>query len=296
MDLTPQVRVAGSEDVTAPSTQNTANVDTETTLAPGAIEESQADQTQDITLPDAELNEAESQPTEEPQPAEKKPIHFLDFLASPIIELVIGSGDNRTTMTAHQNLLLESPALAEKVKAFGDGPRKIELPDDDVEAFGCFLQYQYTHDYSTPDCATTQTDSVGDRPDNSGEQLLKHARVYTLAGKLGIPALRSLAHSKIHRIDSTSLGELTYARYVYANTPADDTTIRKPVSSFWGSRSHVLRHETGAEFKKLCLDVPEFCYDVLSHVLDQKEKRAHDKVEAESGTRGSARKRLRSGL
>jgi hypothetical protein len=32
--------------------------------------------------------------------------------------------------------------------------------------------------------------------DESGEQLLKHARVYTLAGKFGVDALKALALSK----------------------------------------------------------------------------------------------------
>jgi regulator of PEP synthase PpsR (kinase-PPPase family) len=120
--------------------------------------------------------------------------------------------------------------------------------------------------------------------------------VYTLAEKLGIPTLKSLAHSKIHRINSTSRGELEYARYVYANTKSDDVTIRKPVSNFWGRRSHILRHEVEEEFRQLCLDVPQFCFDVLSVVLDQGEKRAQNAAETEFAVRGSGRKRLRSDL
>lgn len=163
--------------------------------------------------------------------------------------------------------------------------RRISLPDENVEAFGCFLQFQYTRNYSQ-DAAM----------DDSGEQLLKHARVYTLAEKLGIPDLKSLAHSKIHQIDSTSSGEIIYARYVYTHTPPDDTTIRRPIAAFWASRSHFLRHESEEEFKKLCLEVPEFCFDVLSLVLDQKEKRAQDKTEATDPGNRSGRKRLRIGI
>lgn len=111
-----------------------------------------------------------------------------------------------------------------------------------------------------------------------------------------MPALKTLAHSKIHRINSTSRGEIAYARYVYTNTPSDDITIRKPVASFWAQRSHVLRHEADEDFKKLCIEVPEFSWDVLTLVLDWKEKRSQDRAEAESGAKGSSRKRLRSGL
>ncbi|OJJ01014.1 hypothetical protein ASPVEDRAFT_605160 [Aspergillus versicolor CBS 583.65] len=278
MDSAPQVQVGGTEDAVR-STQTL--VDAEMTPAPSAGNDGQTEQTQGVSLPDA-------QPTEEPQPP--KLLHFLDFLTSPIVELIVGSDDKKTAMTAHQSLLLESPLLSEQVKAFGEGPRRVELPYEDVEAFGYFLQYQYTRDYAPSQPQTA------DGADDTGEQLLKHARVYTLAEKLGIPALKSLAHSKIHRINSTSRGELAYARYVYANTAPDDITIRKPVSNFWGMRSHVLRHEAAEDFKQLCLDVPQFCFDVLTVVLDQKEKRAQDRAETESGVKGSGRKRLRSGL
>ncbi|KAL4781922.1 hypothetical protein BJX76DRAFT_307814 [Aspergillus varians] len=285
MELTPQVQVSGTDDAVR---SRQTPVDTEMIPAPSAGNNGQAEQTQDVSLPDAQPAGAESQPAEDPQLP--KVVPFLDFLTSPIVELIIGSGDKKTTMTAHQSLLLESPLLSERVKAFGDGPRRIELPDDDVDAFGYFLQYQYTRDY-----APSQPQAA-DGADDTGEQLLNHARVYTLAGKLGIPALKSLAHSKIHRIDSTSRGELAYARYVYANTASTDVTIRKPVSNFWGMRSHILRHEAEEDFKQLCLDVPQFCFDVLSVVLDQREKRAQDRAEAESGVKGSGRKRIRSGL
>lgn len=84
-----------------------------------------------------------------------------------------------------------------------------------MDAFGCFLQFQYTRDYTSK---PTEGQDAKDS-DDSGEQLLKHARVYTLAEKLGIPALKLLAHTKIHRVNSTPRGEIEYARYVYTHTP-----------------------------------------------------------------------------
>jgi hypothetical protein len=35
---------------------------------------------------------------------------------------------------------------------------------------------------------------------------------------------------------------------------------------------HVLRHEAEDEFKSMVLEFPQFAYDILSIVLDQKEK------------------------
>lgn len=100
--------------------------------------------------------------------------------------------------------------------------------------------------------------------DMTGDQLLKHAKVYTLAEKFGLPDLKSLASSKIHCVNSTAKGEIAYARYVYEFTPKEDTTIRTPVAAFWAARSHTLRSEAEEEFRSLCLKFPQFGYDVLS--------------------------------
>jgi hypothetical protein len=45
------------------------------------------------------------------------------FLTSPIVEIVVGKGDDETVMTAHQSLLMEAPLLAEFVNNFeASGP------------------------------------------------------------------------------------------------------------------------------------------------------------------------------
>ena len=109
---------------------------------------------------------------------------------------------------------------------------------------------------------------------------------------LAIQDLRHLAHSKIHRIESTAKAEVQYARFVYSSTPSDDWTIRRPIVHFWASRSHLLRHEPDIDFKKMCLDFPQFGFDVLSVVLDMKE-RGKDKEHKDTPGERSARKRQR---
>lgn len=222
---------------------------------------------------------------------------FLDYLKSPIVRLVIGSGDEETTITAHSAILERSPYFGDAIAGLSPDKLQINFPDESLDAFGCFLQYQYTGEYfprrlaSVPD--GLEPDPSLPAVDDTGSHLLKHARVYTLAEKLGLPELKTLAHSKIHRINSTAVGEIAYARYVYANTPADDVTIRKPVAAFWATRSHVLRHEAESEFKAMCLEYPQFGFDVLSLVLDQRERRAREREE--DGTPGGSkgRKRMR---
>lgn len=225
---------------------------------------------------------------------------FLDYLRSPIVELMIGSGDEATLLTAHQALLTQSPYFAEKLaERLADQPgasQRLALPEESLDAVGCFLQYQYTGEYFPRRIATNpdglETDPSVPPVDDTGAQLLKHARVYTFAEKLGMPELKTLAHSKIHRINSTAVGEIAYARYVYGNTPPNDVTIRKPVAAFWATRSHVLRHEAEEEFRKMCLEYPQFGFDVLSLVLDQREKRSAAREE-ETPMKGSTRKRMR---
>lgn len=136
-----------------------------------------------------------------------------------------------------------------------------------MDAVGCFLEYLYTGDYfpkKVPGQRTLETDPSIPKVDESGEQLLKHARVYTLAEKFQVPNLRTLASSKIHCVNSTAKGEIAYARYVYAYTSEADSTVRAPVANFWANRSHTLRAEAEPEFKALCLEYPQFGYDVLS--------------------------------
>ncbi|KIW20407.1 hypothetical protein PV08_00982 [Exophiala spinifera] len=222
---------------------------------------------------------------------------FLEYLKSPIVELVVGAGDEQTTLTAHKAMLTQSPYFSNLLATMDDDQLVLELPDESLDAVGCFLQYQYTGEYfprRLPNSAEgLERDPSVPAVDDNGAQLLRHARVYTLAQKLGMPELKTLAHSKIHRIDSTAVGEIAYARYVYGNTPAADTTIRKPVAAFWATRSHVLRHEAEAEFKAMCLEYPQFGFDVLSLVLDQREKRARERDEEGTPGGGKGRKRMR---
>ncbi|PFH63189.1 hypothetical protein XA68_16628 [Ophiocordyceps unilateralis] len=228
-------------------------------------------------------------------------VSFVSYLTSPIVSLLVGKGDDQMILSAHQALLEKSPYLNMRCLEFvSDGsPRQIELPDDDVDAVGCFLEFQYTGEYFPKKLAgqrSLESDPTIPAVDDAGDQLLKHARIYTLADKLGIEALKSLAISKIHCVNSTAKGEIVYARYVYAHTSSDDTTVRAPVASFWATRSHMLRSEAEDEFKALCLEYPQFGYDVLTRVLDEKlRKERSEKMHPATASSGRKRARHSSG-
>ncbi|KAK3295327.1 uncharacterized protein B0H64DRAFT_144393 [Chaetomium fimeti] len=224
-------------------------------------------------------------------------VSFLQYLSSPVVTLLIGTGDKETILTAHQGLLVQSPYFADACAEFADdgSPRQIELPGEDLDAMGCFLEFLYTNDYfpkKVPGQRTLEKDASIPDVDMTGDQLLKHAKVYTLAEKFGLTDLKNLASSKIHCVNSTAKGEIAYARYVYEYTSREDTSIRVPVANFWATRSHTLRAEAEEEFRTLCLEFPQFGYDVLTRVLDEKLKRERNE-KMHPGAPGSARKRPR---
>ncbi|KJR88094.1 uncharacterized protein SPSK_07732 [Sporothrix schenckii 1099-18] len=251
---------------------------------------------------------AASEDVREPTPVPTR-TPFASYLSSRVVTLVVGGGEGEETketmeLTAHQDLLTKSPYFAKLCADLGDD-RTITLPDQNLDAVGCFLEYLYTGDYFPRKLAghahALEEDPTVPAVDETGAQLLKHARVYTLAEVLGMAELQTFASSKIHCVQSTAQGEIAYARYVYACTKADDTTVRHPVAKFWATRSHTLRAEAEAEFQALCLEHPQFAYDVLTRVLDEKLRRERDDKKYTSVSLsspqpggGSGRKRARN--
>lgn len=226
---------------------------------------------------------------------------YVDFLSSPIVELHIGQGEEKTVLTAHQAQLVKSPWMQEACAQFAPDAvtRVIELPDDPLDAVACFLEYLYTNEYFPQKIPhrgehfKLVSDPTLPETDTTGEQLLKHARVYVLAGKMGMDKLKELAHSKVHCVKSSAKGEIAYARYVYATTSAEDETIRKPVASFWAHRSHVLRAEAETEFRQMCLEFPQFSFDVITRLLDEKAKNEAREKPSSGTPAASSRKRQR---
>ena len=86
---------------------------------------------------------------------------------------------------------MQSPFFAEAISPDSAKPnRKIKLKDDDLEATSCFLEYLYTGEYfphKDAEGRNLEHDPTAPSVDGSGAQLLKHAKVYTLAEKLGMP-------------------------------------------------------------------------------------------------------------
>ncbi|KAG9243112.1 hypothetical protein BJ878DRAFT_568741 [Calycina marina] len=207
------------------------------------------------TTPDDRYNLPFQDDTVEDAPAR---VTYIDFLKSPVIGLLVGQ---------------------DACAKFSDdvSERRIDLIEADLDAISG------SHNFERD----THTLTV----DETGDQLPKHARVYTLGENLQLPVLKALASSKIHLVNSTARGEIAYARYIYAHTAKNDDSIRAPVAKFWATRSHTLRSEAEDEFRSMCLKFPQFGYDVLTLVLDEKLKR--ERNEKTHPTPASSRKRPR---
>ncbi|OAA71820.1 BTB/POZ fold domain containing protein [Akanthomyces lecanii RCEF 1005] len=285
-----------TESMSARDDASTVEIEIGTTGAAGGDVEMEGAAAGDETpyekgpVEDAETSVIQEDPVAETRPS------FIEYLSSPVVTLLVGQ-DAQTVLTAHQALLSKSPYFAQVCQAFiEDGSaRSIELPEEDYNAMGSFLEFLYTGEYfprKVPGQRVLEHDPSAPGIDDSGDHLLRHARIYTLAEKFGMELLKKLASSKIHCINSTARGELVYARYVYANTAPDDAAVRAPIASFWAARSHALRAEAEVEFKSLCLEHPQFGYDVLTRVLDDKLKRERNE-KMHPATSGSGRKRSR---
>jgi len=65
----------------------------------------------------SELPFAEGGPDDDAPPPR---ITFVQYLSSPVVTLLVGSGDKETILTAHQGLLVQSPYFAEACAEFAD--------------------------------------------------------------------------------------------------------------------------------------------------------------------------------
>lgn len=122
-----------------------------------------------------------------------------------MIELLIGSGDDQTLLMAHKALLTKSPFFTQKLSS--SDSKRIELGEDDLDAMSCFLEYLYTGEYFPHKLSSgnLEVDPSLPKVDESGAQLLKHAKVYTLAEKLEMPVcLSPLFSLKVRKRERSS--------------------------------------------------------------------------------------------
>ena len=162
------------------------------------------------------------------------------YLKSPIITILVGEGETQTTLSAHLALLQQSPWFTERCTGFSvttpAEERTVSLVKDDLDAVGAFLEYLYTKEY-TPRLVpgpsgraddVSLEDSTDNYVDENGENLLKHANIYTLAESCS--CRRSRASRTPRSTASTRAPRASFA------TPSLCTKTRRPTTGPSGSR------------------------------------------------------------
>lgn len=129
----------------------------------------------------------------------------------------------------------------------------IDLLEDNPLAVEAMYQYFYKFDYSN---------LAKDDP----EALLLHVRVYCLAHKYEIDALKALAAKLFLRTAGDDFSVATFPaiiKEIYENTDTSDTTLRK-VAVEVAIENHDALFEDGAEeFSAMMTDIGEFGRDVF---------------------------------
>jgi hypothetical protein len=72
---------------------------------------------------------------------------FLDYLRSPVVNFVVGKNAEQTTISAHQAILERSAYFKDRLESLALDKLILKFPEESPDAFGCFLQYQYTGEY-----------------------------------------------------------------------------------------------------------------------------------------------------
>ncbi|OSS47624.1 hypothetical protein B5807_07266 [Epicoccum nigrum] len=70
---------------------------------------------------DAQAGAGEETQLTELEPETPKLVLFADLMKSPIVEVLVGSGESKTTYSAHEAVMLKSPEFAKQVEAFAPG-------------------------------------------------------------------------------------------------------------------------------------------------------------------------------
>jgi hypothetical protein len=107
-----------ADDNTPDSQQPLPEVQVDVEMS-GDVEELQAEEPTSAEPATTDANDA--LPFADEELSEPLRITFVDYLKSPIVELLVGKGEQQTKLTAHQALLVQSPYFEAACAQFGAG-------------------------------------------------------------------------------------------------------------------------------------------------------------------------------
>src|SRR5436189_3099842 len=137
--------------------------------------------------------------------------------------------------------------LSHMVQEAADGV--IELKGDDVRVVEAMLQFMYTFEYG----------STG----NEISPMLFHVRVYSIAEKYGISALKLEAKDKFSKVAVTCWDMDDFpdvASEIYSSTPPEDRGLRDIVTGV--AHAHIVKLLKKDDFNNTFQETPGFAADV----------------------------------
>lgn len=181
----------------------------------------------------------------------------LPHLATAIISIMVGKEGR--LFAAHEDVLRRSPFLREACKElfFSDSAQRLDLTDEEPQAFSAVLEFLYKGDYSprllhdkrrdvwylegSEDAAllathpahqnagTGKTAGAGALMHHSGvgDVILKDTAIYCAAERFGLEDLKKLALRKQGLQSGIEVGTILRSmRYAYEHTPETDSRLR----------------------------------------------------------------------
>lgn len=179
-------------------------------------------------------------------------IHF-SFLCTPCVAVTVGSGADTRTYHLHKTLLYHEPSkvLAHMMTGFEESQMDSLLDcEEDIELFGCFVEYLYRDDWADTEGTTNHEDYV------------RLARLYSIGERLGAErfqksVLRKFLANLIGKVSASS--QTTCELLEVVCTELQERTPEDPLREFvFGYAARRLSSlKTCEAFQRMLVDIPE---------------------------------------
>lgn len=139
------------------------------------------------------------------------------------------------------------------------------------------ISFFYTQDYSDISPKQIQDNQLqlamvnSSISDTAPSPLLMHAKVYVMAEKYDVPALKALSKEKYEAAASTAWDDIIFTeslKLIYEETPDSDTLFRDVAAK--AAAAHLAKLVDRVEFEELCKINGEIGFDILNASLSSR--------------------------
>ena len=199
-----------------------------------------------------------------------------------MINLLVGP--DKTEFQAHEAVLRRSPFFSSAFDSSFNGPssphspRIVELPEEDPDIFAAVLQFLYQDDFfprllrhpasQKPELEYRDPDAA-----NRVGPMMKLARIYFAADRIGLQGLMRLAARKVRKLMPVSAKSyLMFARFVYENTSDTDDILRPYAISYVNEYLLYFVEDEEDVLKEAVLEGGAFAWDLMQELIKHRKK------------------------